>query len=212
MFFIVLSMVNGLLTPQDTHKANPTTAPEAGMVGLTSPLPGQALQGLVAISGSTDAEGFERAELYIGYAQDATNTWFLIYESTQPLTQALLTNWDTTQITDGTYTLRLLIVLQDGDFIQVLVPELRIRNYTPIETNTPTSTATPDSAHLFIQTATPSPTSTPPPPTRTPYPPNPAEIQPPQISGAIICGAVGTLLLFGLIGLHQFIRSRMMTL
>ena len=45
---------------------------------ITSPKAGEALQGVVAVKGSTDVLDFESAELSFAYQDDAEETWFMI--------------------------------------------------------------------------------------------------------------------------------------
>ena len=45
--------------------------------------------------------------------------------------------WDTSQITDGEYDLRVVAEYNGGAAIYELVTNLRIRNYSPVETATP---------------------------------------------------------------------------
>lgn len=189
-----------------TREASLTGTPTP-FISIQSPKPGQALQGRQEIIGSFQVPDFGTAELLFAYADDPTNTWFLLQEYTQPITSTILAEWDTTLITDGTYTLRLVVARADGTQIEEKVSGLRVRNYTPIETDTPTpitQTAAPES----LKTATPIPTSTPKPPTATPLPPNPAEVTPGKLGQAIAKGALGVFALFALLALYGMIRRR----
>jgi hypothetical protein len=182
-------------------------------VALLSPQAGQALQGSVPILANTAVEGFQSAELEFAYAHHPTDNWFLIYESKQPTVNEALTQWDTSKISDGIYDLRLTITLEDGSQQRVQVAGLRVRNYTPIETDTPTpvppsATAPPKATPLPSATPTPLiPTDTPLPPTATPLPPNPAELS----RGAVLVnlgkGALATIGLFALGGLYAALRG-----
>ena len=99
------------------------------------------LQGVVTIRGSSNETGFLSAEVDFTYAGDTTGTWFLIATDSQPVDSSTLATWDTTTITDGDYNLRLRVILSDGTHLDVIIPNLRVRNYTPIETPTPAPTA-----------------------------------------------------------------------
>jgi hypothetical protein len=115
---------------------------------ITFPHPGDAVQGVIVITGSTDVEEFSSAEVSFAYhSEDGNNDWFLIQKSEQPVSEGQIAVWDTTTITDGLYDLQLLIRLKDGSTTEVVVSELRARNYTPIETSTPQ----PTSAYLAIE-------------------------------------------------------------
>lgn len=183
--------------PSATASLTAPTAPR-----LDSPLPGQALQGKVAILGSTEVPGFLLAELAFSYADDPGQTWFLIWKSNSPSADQLLTEWDTTMITDGDYTLRLTVYLQDGQLQTVTVTGLRVRNYSPIETDTPTPTLTPAPGAAPTATPSPLPTLTPVAPTATPFPPNPVVITRPQILSSLLLGVMlagGAFLVGGLL-------------
>jgi hypothetical protein len=105
---------------------------------IVNPAEGQALQGVVQIIGSTNVDGFLSAELAFAYADDVTGTWFLIASPAAPVTSGLLAEWDTSSITDAAYVLRLRVFRQDGSSLETRVTGLRVRNYLPVETPTPT--------------------------------------------------------------------------
>jgi hypothetical protein len=173
---------------------------QPGDPSISQPLPGGVLQGEVNIVGNTDIPGFSSAEVAFSYADDTTSTWFLIATISEPSSGQILTTWDTSSITDGTYTLRLRVILMDSTHLDILAPGLRVRNYTPIETPTPAPTA-PEATAL--------PTIT---PTGTPYPTptqllqNRAIVSAVDIGTSIIYGGMATLLLFISAGLYILIR------
>ncbi len=146
--------VLALLVPQSVAAQSEQT------IRISAPASGDVLQGLVDITGTSAVDGFLSSELSFAYASDATNTWFLIYRTDQPVTEGLLAAWDTNLVTDGDYDLRLRVSLQDGSLIETLVTGLRIRNQTPTETPTPEPTLTPKPFD------TPLPTPLPPTPNR----------------------------------------------
>ena len=176
---------------------------DAPQAGLSAPQAGEALQGKVVISGTTIAEGFEEWNLSFAYAEDTTGTWFQIDEGMGPVEEGVITQWNTTQITDGSYHLRLIIELNDGEYLVFVVPNLRVRNYSPIETSTPTLTPTKDPASA---SATPTPTLTPVPPTPTSLPTNPVEISDNDFTNALSRGGIAALVLFLILGLYTSIR------
>ena len=206
--------------PVLNQTANPTTqATQPIPVTITYPLPGQALQGDILITGTTLVEGFAACEISFGYAQDTSNTWFQLQYATQPVDNNVLAHWDTTTITDGDYILRLVLFMSDGSQMTQTIPALRVRNYSPIETDTPTPlppSATPAPGTPLPPSATPTntpiPSATPVPPTPTPLPTNPASISKSDILATIGSGAgvgAGMLLLFGaIVGIRQWRRNR----
>ncbi len=174
-------------------------------ISITSPQPGEALQGVVNIGGNTAVEGFQSAEISFAYSNNPTDTWFLIQSSAAPVAAGgVLAAWDTTTLTDGSYTLRLRVTLQDGSQLTADVPGLRVRNYTPVETSTPSATplpATPGGQ------ATRSPVATVQAATPTPLPPNPVEITSEEIVGSLAKGILAVLGMFLAGGLYALARS-----
>ncbi len=176
-------------------------------LSIQSPVTGQALQGTIPILGDLAASGFSSAELLFSYADNPTGTWFLIQNISEIPEDGPLAQWDTTTISDGSYTLRLVIRLADGSEIEQSVAGLRVRNYTPIETETPTP-STPTIAPVIVGTSTPTPTPTQLPPTPTPFPQNPAQFTPEQYREGFGKGALAVFGFFALMGLYWIIRGR----
>ena len=168
---------------------------------IVAPRPGDVLQGAVTIVGSSDVTGFASAEVSFAFADDPTGTWFLITMNSQPVGTTLAT-WDTTVITDGNYVLRLRVTLTDGSLREAIVSGLRVRNYTPVETPTPTA---------FVPEATPLPTipSTPTPfPTPTALSHNPATLAPADVSTSFLYGGLAAILTFFIISLYLWLRRK----
>jgi hypothetical protein len=189
-----------LTTSTETQTAVPTVA-------ILSPSAGQAVQGIVSVIVFSNIQSFQSAELSFGYTKDQTGTWFLIVQNDQPLANVEMGTWDTNLITDGDYSLRLEVFLQDGSKIDASVTGVRVRNYTLIETSTPTPvtpTATLSPGERPTATITPIPTST---WTATPLPTNQAELTNNQIGGSLAKGALGAIVLFVILGLYLFIKQ-----
>jgi hypothetical protein len=187
-------------TPSETSTAVPTAA-------ILSPLAGQAVQGSVPVIVFSDIQGFQSAELSFGYTKDQTGTWFLIAQNAQPVANGEMGTWDTNLITDGDYNLRLEVVLQDGSKIDTAVTGVRVRNYSLVETSTPTPvtpTATLAPGERPTATATPIPTIT---ATATLLPTNQAEMTGGQITGSLTKGALGTIIIFVILGLYILIKQ-----
>jgi hypothetical protein len=104
---------------------------------IVSPRPGDVLLGTIQITGTTDIPNFAAYQLEFAYVNDPTQTWFLISQSEKPVRNGSLAIWDTAVITDGEYDLRLRIFSDSGSYLEVIVSDLRVRNYTPIETLLP---------------------------------------------------------------------------
>lgn len=197
-------------TAGHAQQSTPTTTPTPPPVYISFPADGQALKGKVAVTGSTSVRGFVSSELSFSYSDDPTGTWFLIQNSTESVGDGMLFEWDTSTITDGVYDLQLDVKLSSGETILYSVRQLRVRNYTPVETETPTPvtpTSTPLPGDTPIPTTTSTPTETPVPPTRTALPPNPAQVTRQDLGSSLGKGALFTLGLFALMGIYISIKT-----
>ena len=174
---------------------------------ITAPAAGSALQGTITIMGSTDIAGFQYAEVNFSYAGSQPESWFLIQQSQEPVKDSVLAVWDTTTIADGDYRLRLQVYLTNGELMSTELSGLRVRNYTPVETNTPTPAAlsiTPD----IVFTPTPILLTATPRNTPTLFPLNPARVYPSSLNGSIAAGIGATVVLFIFLALYQAANRR----
>ena len=200
--FILVSLV--FQENPSLQVASPTRTPLGyPNVRITSPKSGQAVQGIIAIQGNSAIKNFVSAEIEFAYSYNPTNTWFPIQASQEAVKDNLLAEWDTTTITDGVYTLRLKVGTMDGHEYQVTISGLRVRNYTPIETDTP---GAPGMDRATLATSTVSPTPTPLQPTPTLLPTNPAEFSVSEIGQSLGRGAIAVLAFFILLGLYLGFR------
>jgi hypothetical protein len=166
--------------------AQETDEPE---IQIFSPLPGEAVQGLVQIIGTIDIPGFQSYELAFTFKEGDTQTWFLIAQGDTPVIQGVLGEWDTTVLTDSIYDLLVRVHLQNGEVNDILIEDIRVRNYSPIETPTPA----PTQESSQEDTPTPQPTEEAEPtaqPTPTEIPVNPASVDSEQIITAIKRGGI----------------------
>lgn len=177
---------------------------------ILAPLPGEALQGLVLISGTTQVAGFQSCEVAFSYQSDSTNTWFLLQQSRTAVSEGELAQWDTTTISDGIYRLRVQIFLSDGQVLETVIEGLRVRNYTSVETSTPAPAAPVVEAAQPTATFTPLPDFDPPQPTPQVLPTNPARLLPSDLRASLLAGSgvvVGLLLMAGIYaGLKSIFR------
>jgi hypothetical protein len=173
-----------------------------GLPSILSPREGEVLQGVVTIRGSSNYAGFLSSEVDFDYAGDTTGTWFLIATANQSVNSNTLANWDTTTITDGNYNLRLRVYLNDGTHLDVMIPNLRVRNYTPVETPTPAPTA-------IQPTLTPTDTLIPTPfPTPTALPANPAVLTSKEISTSLAFGSLGAVIFIFVFSIYLWLRRK----
>lgn len=189
---------------------------------VTTPQPGATVSGLVAIAGTAAGPRFLRYEVAFGYENDPTGTWFSLFASTTPVTEGPLAVWDTGDITDGLYVLRVRVYTSQREYIETLVRGIRVRSAaapgrtevgatpgapTPAEspTRTPTPTAT---APLIALPPAPTPSATPE-AGRGAGPGSPVEA---GLSAQVVRTAFGagvqlTFALFGLLGVYLGLRA-----
>ncbi len=198
ILLVAYTFTSALQVGTPTAVANP-------LVAIRAPRPGEVLQGTVLVQGSTDIPGFQSAELLFAYAHDPSDTWFLIQTLEEPVAHGLLAEWDTSLITDGDYQLRLIVILDNGGRVMAQVGSLRVRNYTPIETNTPLPKASLQ-APLVITASPTSPRATP-----TPLPTNPAILTTEDIRTSVLRGG-GMAFGIALLGLAYAALRRVLRL
>jgi hypothetical protein len=195
VIFIVWFFLLGAQTP-------PQDQPQ-----ITAPAAGSALQGTITILGSTDIPDFQYAEVDFSYSENQPESWFLIQQSQEPVKDGVLAAWDTTTIADGNYRLRLQVYLTNGEWVSTELSGLRVRNYTPVETNTPTLSTLSTTPEIVDSPTpillTPTPKNTP-----TLFPPNPARVYPSNLNGSIAAGIGATVVLFMLLALYQAANRR----
>jgi len=174
------------------------------VVWISAPANSEAVQGVVNIIGSSVATGFESANLSFAYSDNPTDTWFLIAALEDPVEAGFLAVWDTSTITDGEYTLRLQVFLADGTLLENDVSDVRVRNYTPIETAGPPPAAVASAQNLApTQAASPRPVNQ----ASTPLPANPLEVTTSQLEGSLLQGALAALIAFAGIGIYIALRA-----
>jgi len=177
---------------------------------IISPKPGQALQGNFPIVVDTTFQKFQSVELTFAYANNPTKTWFLIYQGITPVMNGPLAAWDTSMITDGDYDLRMVITFLDGSQQTVEAASVRVRNYTPVETDTPTPatpTVPPAPADTPIPTITATRAPTALPATAMVLPPNPAVLSQQDVWLNAGKGALAIVGLFALGGIYRSLRG-----
>ncbi len=109
----------------------------ADIAQITSPTDGQALSGLVTISGSANHPEFARWELAYGPDPNPNDAWQPFAEGTQPVDNGTIGTWNTSVIADGQYALRLRAIRKDSNYSEAFVRGLIVSNSAPV--GTPTS-------------------------------------------------------------------------
>lgn len=204
---------------------------------IASPTSNAVVQGTVQIMGSADHSAFQFYVVDLGPEPNTNDQWSTIGAiHNAPVINGVLETWDTTQVPDGSYTIRLRVVRLDGNYSEFFVRQVVVSNTQPLPTDTPLPQGTEEAPPPQFPTVTP--TDLPPTapivieqpvvdtPTPRPVPTSPPLEDPeenrsfiPTVSGfsmspltdACLYGGgvmVGIFLLFGfLVALRTFIRG-----
>jgi hypothetical protein len=134
---------------------------------IASPREGALLAGAVQIVGTVQMPEFDRYLVQIGFGHEPQN-WIVLVNSTNPVKDGVLANWDTRNFPDGAYTIRLEMRDRAGKSFGGRV-HVYVGNRPTV---TPRPSLTPTRTPIVLPTFTPIPTATPLPttvvPTRTP--------------------------------------------
>ena len=132
-----------------------------GAAEILDPQPGQALRGVVLIRGTAHQPAFDHYEVSFAYEPNPTADWFAIEApGSGAVAGGQLASWDTTQIADGAYQLRLRVFSNDGGApLEFVTAGLAVANSVPLPAASATSPATAVAAVPI--TEVPSPTTTP---------------------------------------------------
>ena len=132
-----------------------------GAAEIADPQPGQALRGVVLIRGTAQQPAFDHYEVSFSYEPNPTADWFAIEAAgSSPVQNGQLASWDTTQIADGAYQLRLRVFSNDGGApLEFVAAGLAVANSVPLPAASATSRAT--AVATVPITEAPVPTTTP---------------------------------------------------
>jgi hypothetical protein len=217
----------GLVIALASLRPGAVRAQDQGVAVITSPLEGAILSGLVPVTGTATHPQFQRYELSFAYSPNPTDTWFPLGSpaGTQVVNE-IIGRWDTTQITDGVYTLRLRVYFSDTAYLEAFVTNIRVQNSAPTQPAPVTTAETPTPPDVDITlpaTSTPTapgidlpPTATAQPttgPGQTGGPGGPAptgsaiRINGALISAAFLAGVRLTLISFVILGAYVTLRA-----
>ena len=187
--------------------ASPEASPPQQRAVITSPQDRDVVRGLLVIKGTATHPDFWKYELYSAPEPNPNDQWQLLGLHEMQVTDGRLETWDTSLVSDGTYSLRLRVVRTDGNYDEYYVRQISVINAQPTET--PTTTPTPEATRtplpptptVIIEqppTATPRPTLTPGPVGATPEPEEETglNITVQGLGKALLYGAGGALGLF----------------
>lgn len=184
---------------------------QIGVAIISSPAQGQTIRNQVSISGSATHPQFVRYEVAFAYDPNPTDTWFEIQTSTTSIKDGALATWDTRNITDGLYMLRLRVYSKDSTKPEeIIVRRIQIGNSI---TPTPVPAATAAVTAALNPTASTPATATPLPPTPTlsfiPAPTRaPVTFDPAPYSDSFCWGTLLAFSVFTILGLYALLRDR----
>ena len=185
--------------------AQATTAPS---IFIQNPRGGQALQGIEIIEGKIRGEGFTSGKISFSYPAEEDKTWFYIADIKPGTEESSQTSykveWDTTQITDGNYNIRVVAEYKGKATIFELIPNLRIRNHSPVETSTPAPVDSQVEVEVPLMPTRGSVSQN----TPTPLPGNPAVLDSIDLYQALIFSGILVTSLFLIGGIYVRIRNR----
>jgi len=201
-------------TPEAGNGPDVVTEPTASATplpeGISFPEKDALLDGVLDISGTA----LSAWSVSFAYRDNPTNTWFLLAQSSEPVSGGVLATWDTNSISDGSYVLRLRIQAANGP--EDMTVGVSVGNHLPAGTATPAQTMT--IAPGLTETNTPAQLSIPGTetipaplisPTRLPaLPTNPAVLNPQDIYINLGKGVLGVVVVFGCAGFVLFLRRR----
>lgn len=217
-----LLVIGAIMSTPVAARAMPSAQAEISEVEIISPAGDQVISGVAQIVGTAIDSAFYQYELEYAAEPIEDESWTPIQPPIgQQVRESILGAWDTTQVQDGIYHIRLRVVRYDGSTVddQVRVQVVNA-TATPLPTPLPTFTPTPPPG-----TATPGPSPTPliwQPPTRTPRPtetpggptPTPTRVSledspfhPSRLRRAASTGVLLTLGVFGLLAVYALMKA-----
>jgi hypothetical protein len=156
LFILSITLILATLSGTGVLAAPPAQGDQAV---ITAPQNNAVVRGQVAIMGSATHPQFQFYKIEYAREPVVGEAWTIIGAIHQEqVTDGQLETWDTSQLPDGSYTLRLRVVRLDGNYSEYSVVQVVVANAQPTETPTPAVTAT---------TKPPTVTPTPLPPTPT---------------------------------------------
>lgn len=128
--------------------------------GITSPAPGSSISGDVPVFGTAVIEPFQKYELHYKLEPSGDDAYIFFASDTTPVIDGQLGVWSAGALAPGTYSLRLRVVKNDGNYAEYFAPNLSL-NLGPQPTPTPDVTQEPTPTAIPTATFTPAPQPTP---------------------------------------------------
>ncbi|MBE0688729.1 MAG: PKD domain-containing protein, partial [Anaerolineae bacterium] len=133
------SIPTAIRPPIVPQQPSPTPLPIS--IVILSPVPGNIIAGNVQVIGAAVHPNFLQYQIEFGPDPNPGNLWFPATGAVQtPVLNGLLGIWNTTNVNDGTYQVRLRVYLRDGTTLTTVVNNIRVQNRVP----TPQPSATPN--------------------------------------------------------------------
>jgi len=111
-----------------------TQAQEGVLTAIMFPADGQAISGVITITGSADDPTFVGYQLW--FAPAGTEQWFAVTGPIQqPVRDGVLAQWDTSQLPSGQYRLRLQVFRADASVTEDIVEAIQIGQVQPADTS-----------------------------------------------------------------------------
>ena len=143
--------------------------PSANLLAeITSPLDGSTARGIVTLEGSVTAANFSHFQVELGEGTVPETFAVISGPVNNPVEQGVLGVFDSTEIDNGPYTVRVVLFDKTGGQVETRVRVLVDNIPTPAPTETPTATITPTPTEASTQTPTLTSTPTIEAPTDTP--------------------------------------------
>jgi len=140
LFILSIAFILTSLGWTGVFAAPPTQGDQAV---ITSPSNNAVVRGQVPILGSATHPQFQFYKVEFAREPVVGEAWTIIGAiHQQQVTNGQLETWDTSQLPDGSYTLRLRVVRLDGNYSEYSVMQVVVANAQPTETPTPAVVAT----------------------------------------------------------------------
>ncbi len=140
LFISSIALILAALSGPGVFAAPPAQGDQAV---ITSPQNNAVVRGQVAIVGSATHSQFQFYKVEFAREPVVGEAWAIIGAiHQQQVTNGQLETWDTSQLPDGSYTLRLRVVRLDGNYSEYSVVQVVVANAQPTETPTPAVVAT----------------------------------------------------------------------
>jgi penicillin-binding protein 1C len=151
-----------------------TESTDRPQVFITEPASGSTVTGIVSVVGTVQLPNFDRYEAQYGIGRNPQGWGWISGPHLAQVRDGLLTEWDTSHLASGSYTLRITAFDREQHRVEARVQvHVAAPTETPTPVRSPTPIATPTLPPTFtpMPVLTPTPTATPIlPPTSTPMP------------------------------------------